>query len=449
VSRDRVDADAFSQNFFRFMGGIQNFEANKTQQANIAEDRATRAEDRSRNIRLQDTALAQAGEDRSRQHQREDASDAQRNTLFQRSLKDADYVDSIRETPDEVRAGRDLDRQGKKLTLAAAGTQLQSAKETLADQRATRAQREALPVLREVTALMDGGQELGDDHLKRLDGALGAFGTSIASLTGDDYGKAEVTLRDAIKAGKVTDPATLPAWNTVFRDRLNRTAGEKLEKPIQRGRITLPAGTEILDRELVGVKPEKDGVYGVVQVKYRTPEGKEGAYLAPITKDRSANDDDKPMLLKYDDVMKQFTGRNMLRKALTADPAMKTRMQAFVQSQMPTSATTAGRSSELTLLDSLTERYAGGDQAKGIALYERIKQMGQKRDTPESIKAGLAEEMIKASAGMKINPQQIRADVEALYGAIYPDGSAGPAGGAPPPGGDTGAEDYSSLWGGQ
>lgn len=342
-------------------------------EARLEEDRALYRQDRDRRIALEDVDRAEAAADRKQERELRGVQlDVARTSL------------AAAESPAEAKARRSDETTARRQALRLGSLQLDEATAKVVESRATKAQKEALPVIHEIGSLLTNApDQVTDQDVDRFTKAWDAFGVDLPSMMTPEYEQAEKALRTAIREGKPTDPATLPAWNLVFKNRLNRTSGEVLEAPIERpdgmgGKVKVPKGSKILERELVGVKEAGDGVYPILRVAYETPDGQQGTYLAPADKDRMAKSNGDPLFIRYDDAMRQVMGRAALRNDLVSNPGVKARIDAFLTARGVTAADAKNLGSMGKDLEYLTAQYTGGDREKAIELYERLKAAASK-----------------------------------------------------------------------
>ena len=446
---DARAADAFTTSFARSLGmitGLQDQQDQRSRQqrfdAERAEDRAQLKSDRSRAMQLQDIALDQATADRRRRIEREDVQDAN-------AAEDRQYQVETRETPAEIRARRGQENAARGLSLASARFNLGQAQADAKRKVTTQSQDDALPVLRELATVMDSGQPLSDNDLGRLDAALKPFGTSLDLLTSDRYAQAHDALERLAEDGEM-NPQALEALNSIYGSQINRTAGEKLAQPVQRGGKTLPAGTVIGQRRIVGLKPHGDeGAYAVLEVEYQTPDGKSGKYLAPVTGDRMAGGDADPKLLRYDDFRRNRAGQQVLRQTLlAADPTIKTRIAALTSARDTAGTGRRGGTGAQQYLKYVADNVFGGDIKQAYASIRG----GNTRQIAASM-AGKMAELQKNLPRQRQQPYETlyQEAIEILQGAAAESGGS-PEGMAPPAAGQAGAgggeEDFSALWGG-
>ncbi len=392
-------------------------------EARLEEDRALARDDRSRRIRLEDADRTEAAIDRGQTRELRGVQiDAARRGL------------DTAETPEEAAARRGDEATARKQALAAGRLQLSEAEQRMIDAKATRAQRDALPVIHEIGTLIDRDPEaLTDQDAARFVDAWKAYGVDLGSVLSPEFGEAATALGEAMRSGNVADRSTLPAWNIVFKDRLNRTAGEQTKADLKRhdgmgNLITIPKGSKILDRELVGVREVPGGVQGIVQVGYQTPDGAQGTYFGPITKSRTAGAEDDPLVISPEEAMRQFTGREVLRRSLTENPAVKSRIDAFLNARGAASGSepTGAMGKDL---DYLTRNYTGGDKAAAVELYKNLRSSASK---PKNERFEIVKALIQ-SLGRTPREQEVN-DLMKLTGSGAAD--AGPAAAGTGGGGD-------------
>jgi hypothetical protein len=369
------------------------------QEARLEDALAMEREDRARRIRLEDENRVISAEQRARQNRFDDV----RLEAVQRDLAAA-------ETPEEAKARRADEASARRQSLTIGRLQLDQTQQEILDARATKAQKDALPVIHEIGALLSRDPDtVTDADVGRFAEAWKAFGVDFGTLMSPEYAAAEETLKRAVAEGKLTDRSTLPAWGVVFKDRLNRTSGEVLDQPVQRpdgrgGTVTLPKGTTIMDRDLVGVRAAPGGgVYGIVRVGYRTPDGTEGAYIAPIDQSRTAGANGDPMVISADEAIRQLVGRAKAREMLVSDPKIKSRVSAFLTARDQGGAS-AKSSAQIQYLQYVADTVFDGDQK---AAFNAIR-----GGNTRQIAASMAGKMVEMQ---KNAPRAQRKSYEQLY----------------------------------
>ena len=128
------------------------------------------------------------------------------------------------------------------------------------------------------------------------------------------------------------------AFNQLVGDSLSKGVGEVTDRDIRLpGGAFVPKGAKIVSKRVVDAvfdgrdTPDvsDDVVYPQLEVTYEV-DGKRGTYIAPVTKNRSTNDDDPIKGIHLADIAAKAQGVQAFHKFLEANPAARQRLQKYL-----------------------------------------------------------------------------------------------------------------------
>jgi len=205
--------------------------------------------------------------------------------------------------------------------------QLEAKRNQIESQRAQRRRKEANRSLETARKAHELGQK--DMAVAALQDGLSSLDMSAEDVSPETFRALEKVRKGIKNPDQVDQKETIEAANVAFKGAVNKGIG-KLDKPKT---VNGKKVTEITDKRIAEVAPapkeseagneSEPGVMARMQVTGKTKDGETVTWRAPLTRNRTTENDDPAQSVPMDTVAKQVVGRQKLIQGLANSPEFR------------------------------------------------------------------------------------------------------------------------------